>query len=356
MTAPRNWIHAGLFCVLAASASLAHAQTYPSGPVRFITPLPAGGGTDPAMRIVIDHLGKMWGQQTALVNQPGAGGALAVRTAAAAPPDAQTLLMAIASTYTSLPENQPDLVSPVNDLIPVGFVGEVPMAIAVTPALPVNSVPELVALSKKQAGGLNVALALRGGTTHLMTELLRIRSGADLTPVFYPAGAQALSDVISGRVQMTIDGLSGPVGGGQVRLLAIANERVPSHADIPTVSETVPGFTATGWGCFGCAAANTARAREQGARGLARGPRPRRRQAEVRHAQLFNASHDSAGALSFHPERTGFVEAGHPAAESDALATPPCAAVETSSKCCFTPAAAFLAPGRSSRNAGATEN
>ncbi len=248
MTAPRNWIHAGLFCVLAASASLAHAQTYPSGPVRFITPLPAGGGTDPAMRIVIDHLGKMWGQQTALVNQPGAGGALAVRTAAAAPPDAQTLLMAIASTYTSLPENQPDLVSPVNDLIPVGFVGEVPMAIAVTPALPVNSVPELVALSKKQAGGLNVALALRGGTTHLMTELLRIRSGADLTPVFYPAGAQALSDVISGRVQMTIDGLSGPVGGGQVRLLAIAShERVPSHADIPTVSETVPGFTATGW-------------------------------------------------------------------------------------------------------------
>ena len=94
---------------------------------------------------------------------------------------------------------------------------------------------------------MNVALALRGGTTHLTTELLRSRSGADLTAVFYPAAAQGLSDVISGRVQLIIDGLSGPVGGDQVRLLAIAShERVRSRADIPTVSETVPGFASTG--------------------------------------------------------------------------------------------------------------
>jgi len=244
----RSWIQAGFLCLLAVYSSPALAQNYPSGPVRFITPLPAGGGTDPAMRIVIDQLGKMWAQQTALVNQAGAGGAIAVRTALAAPPDGHTLLMAIASTYTSLPENQPDLAPHVNDLVPIAFIGEVPMAIAVTPALPAKSLSELVELSKKQVGGLNVALALRGGTTHLTTELLRGRSGADLTAVFYPAAAQALSDVISGRVQLIIDGLSGPVGGDQVRLLAIAShERVRSRADIPTVSETVPGFASTGW-------------------------------------------------------------------------------------------------------------
>jgi len=237
-----------VLCLVSAGTLPAIAQSYPSAPVKFVTPLPAGGGTDPAMRIVIDQLGKLWGHQTALVNQPGAGGAIAARTALAAPPDGHTLLMAIASTYTSLPEVQPDLAAPLHELVPVGFVGEVPMAIAVAPNLPAKSLPELIALSKKQAGGLNVALALRGGTTHLTTELLGIRSGADLTPVFYPAAAQALSDVISGRVQVIIDGLSGPVGGGQVRLIAVASrERMVSRPEIPTVFETLPGVTSTGW-------------------------------------------------------------------------------------------------------------
>ena len=144
----------------------AHAQNYPAGPVKFITQLAAGGGTDPAMRIVIDHLGRMWGQQTTLVNQPGAGGAIAARAAASAAPDGYTLYMAIASTFISLPELQPNLAPSINDFVPIGFVGEVPMAIAVSPALPVNSLPELIAYSRTQQGGLNVAIPNRGGMPH----------------------------------------------------------------------------------------------------------------------------------------------------------------------------------------------
>src|SRR3979490_693369 len=159
MRAHREWFRLGLICLLATHVSIASsalAQTYPAGPVKFITQLAAGSGTDPAMRIVTDRLGKIWGQQTALGHQPGvgnppgAGGAIAGRPAAPAAPDGHTLFMAIASTFTILPVTQPNLAFNVNDFVPIGFVGEVPIAIAVSPMLPVNSLPELIAHSKSQ--------------------------------------------------------------------------------------------------------------------------------------------------------------------------------------------------------------
>jgi Tripartite tricarboxylate transporter family receptor len=180
-----KWSRFELFCLLAipvwVGSSAALSQTYPATPVKFITPQAAGSGTNPAMSVLIDRLGTMWGQQTVLIDEPGAGGALAARTAAAAAPDGYTLFMAIASTFTVLPESQPNLPFDVNGFVPIGFIGEVPMGIAVSPELPVNSLSELIALSKRQRGGLNVALGLHGGIPHLTTELLRARSGADLT-------------------------------------------------------------------------------------------------------------------------------------------------------------------------------
>jgi tripartite-type tricarboxylate transporter receptor subunit TctC len=251
MTAHRDWLRLGLLCLLATTASAglpAQAETYPTAPVKFITQLSAGSGTDPAMRIVIDQLGRMWGQQTVLINQPGAGGAIAARAAATAAPDGHTLYMAVASTFTVLPEVQTNLPFNVNDFVPIGFVGEVPMGIAVSPTFSVNSLPELISFSKRQVGGLSIAAGPRGQIPHLTTELFRSRSGGDFTEVFYPGSAQAMSDVISGRVPVIIDGLAGPVGGGQVKLLAITTtSRLASRADVPTVSETLPGFAASGW-------------------------------------------------------------------------------------------------------------
>jgi tripartite-type tricarboxylate transporter receptor subunit TctC len=235
----------GLLCFV---SSAAHAQSYPPGPVKFITPIAAGSGTDPAMRLVVEQLGRMWGEQTVLVNQPGAGGALAARAAHAAAPNGQTLFMAIASTFTVLPQLQPNLAANVDEFVPIGFVGEVPMAVAVTPALAVSSLPELIAYSKSQPGGLNVAMPFRGGIPHLTTELLRSRSGANLTYVFYPGAPQAVSDVLSGRVPVLIEGLGGPLATGQFKLLAVASrERLPWRPDLATVSETLPGFAASGW-------------------------------------------------------------------------------------------------------------
>jgi len=216
--------------------------------VKFITPIAPGSGTDPAMRLVVEQLGRTWGEQTVLVNQTGAGGALAARAAYTAAPNGQTLFMAVASTFTVLPQLQPNLAVNVDEFVPIGFVGEVPMAVAVTPTLAVNSLPELIAHSKSQPGGLNVAMPFRGGIPHLTTELLRSRSGANLTYVFYPGAPQAVSDVLSGRVPVVIEGLGGPLATGQFKLLAVASrERLEWRPNLPTVAETLPGFAASGW-------------------------------------------------------------------------------------------------------------
>src|SRR6516162_9728782 len=159
-----------------------------------------------------------------------------------------TLFLALASAFVVLPQTQRNLSFNVNDFVPVGFVAEAPMAIAVSPTLPVSNVSELIALSKKQPGGLNAAVSFRGGMPHLTTELFASRSGAALTSVHYPGSAQSVSDVISGRVQVITEGLGGPVGSGQVKLLGIASHhRLATRPDLPTVAETLPGFAASGW-------------------------------------------------------------------------------------------------------------
>jgi tripartite-type tricarboxylate transporter receptor subunit TctC len=251
MTAHRKWFQIGLLGLLAASVpagSFTQAQTYPTGPVKIITQIGAGNGADVALRIVAAHLGEIWGQQAVVFNQPGAGGLIAARAAAAARPDGHTLFMAVTATFVALPEMQANLPFNVNDFVPIGFVGEVPFLIAASPTLPVNSLPELIALSKKQPAGLTVAVPTRGELPHLAAELFRSRAEAKLTAVHYPNMSQAMPDVITGRVATAIEGLGGPSAKGQLKVLAIASSaRLPSHPDVPTVAETVPGFVATGW-------------------------------------------------------------------------------------------------------------
>jgi tripartite-type tricarboxylate transporter receptor subunit TctC len=223
------------------------AQTYPSGPVKIITPIGAGSGTDAAMRVIVEQLGQVWGQQAVLVNQPGAGGALAARAALSAAPDGRTLHMAIASIFTLLPYVQPASAVDVDAFVPIAFIGEVPMAIAVGKDQPIASLSDLVSQSKRKPDGLSMALT-RGGIPHVTAELFQTRSGANFTHVFYTGSALAMGDVLSGRVPAIIDGLGGPVGQGQLKLLAVAAaQRVKTHPDVPTVSETHPGVIGTGW-------------------------------------------------------------------------------------------------------------
>jgi tripartite-type tricarboxylate transporter receptor subunit TctC len=235
----------GLTAPATAHAGAAFA---PRGHVKIITQQGPGGGTMAAMQVLADELGHLWRQRVVLVNRPGAGGEIAARDVASAEPDGRTLFLALASAFVVLPVSKPDFAPTVDTFVPVGFVGEVPMGIAVSPTLPVRSLEALIEFANRSPTGLNVAVAFKGSLPELATELLRARSGAKLTVVHYPGSAQALGDVVSGRVPVIVEGIGGPIGAGQLRLLAIAAEkRAQKYPNIPTVAETLPGFAASGW-------------------------------------------------------------------------------------------------------------
>ena len=241
----------GMMTAFMASMPAANAQGYPSQPVKIMVQQGAGGSLDIALRILAEHLSPILGQQVVVMNQPGAGGLIAARALASAPPDGYTLFMAASSVFVSLPELQSNLPFDVNDFVPIGFIGEQPFAMGVAASLPVNSLTDLVALSKTKPEGLNSVAGTLGGLQHMSLEWFRSRSGANLTMVHYPSTAAALNDVMSGRVPViwdAITSLAGPVAGGQVKLLAVSSpKRLAPYPQVPPVSDTIPGYAASGW-------------------------------------------------------------------------------------------------------------
>jgi tripartite-type tricarboxylate transporter receptor subunit TctC len=241
----------GLLSILPV-AGQAGAETFPARPVKLITQGAPGSGPDVIARIVGDAFSRLWGQQVVVLAQPGAGGSAAARVAAAAPADGYTLYMPATSAFIIMPEMLPNL--PFNlgrDFVRIGFVGEQPMIVAAAPSLGVKTLPELIALSKQRPGQTFYSANARGSLPHLTAERLRSESGVDLTYVPYPGAAAGLQDVIGGRIQVIVEGpsaLFGAMQGGQVRAVAVAStSRLADLPDLPTVAETVPGFTAMGW-------------------------------------------------------------------------------------------------------------
>ena len=207
----------------------ARAENFPNGPVKIVTSVGPGAAPDIISRMVAEQLTKLWGQQVIVFNQPGGAGAVAIKAVAPATPDGQTLYMALASNFIALPELQKNFpVDLVRDFAPIGFVGEQPLGIAVTPALGVNTLPELIALLKSKPGELNVAAGNRGSILHLAGEWLRSATGTKFTMLHYTGGAKALPDVLGGRVQADIDALAsmrGAIDGGQLKLLAVTTSK-----------------------------------------------------------------------------------------------------------------------------------
>ena len=254
MIARRYWIGLAVLGLLAWSlAAQAQAVKYPEKPVSIISDAPPGSTPDVDARFIADGLSKVWGQQAVIINHAGANGSIAARAASEATADGYTLFMPALSTFVALKSMAPNLpiILP-RDFLPIGFTAENPMFIAVTPSLDVSTLPELIALAKKKPGTISIAVTGVGRLTHLTGLLMQERAGIELLPVPYNAGpAAALSDVGAGRVSMIIEGYSGIVGAvkaGQVKLIAVAaSKRLPQFPNLPTVAETIPGFSATGW-------------------------------------------------------------------------------------------------------------
>src|SRR5262245_11958347 len=221
-----------LVCAVALSVAAAAgtaAQSYPSGPVKIIIGTGPGASPDVLCRVVAEHLSRHWGQQVVVLNQPGGGGAIAIRAAGNAAPDGTTLYFALASNFIALPELRASLPFDVaREFVPIGYVGEHPMLIAASPALGVSTLPELAALARKRPGELNIAAGNPGSLLHLSAVWLRKLIGVDMTLVHYPGAPQAMTDVLGGRVHVIVDalpGLAGAVQAGSIKPLAVASER-----------------------------------------------------------------------------------------------------------------------------------
>jgi tripartite-type tricarboxylate transporter receptor subunit TctC len=246
---------AWLSLLLISTAVPVHAQVqiYPRKPVTIIADSAAGSTPDTVLRLIADRLGVIWGQQVVAVNHPGAGGSIAARIAADSPPDGYTLYMPVLATFASLPGAPSNLPIRVpRDFTTIGFAAENPMFVAVTPALGISKLSDLIALAKAHPGEISCAVSGIGRLTHLAVELLQRQAGIQLLVVPYTGGpAHAISDVVSGRVSSIIEGYSGIAGAvqsGLLRAIAVASEKpLAEFPDLPTVAETIPGFSATGW-------------------------------------------------------------------------------------------------------------
>ncbi len=249
------WLRCGVALLLAALASVAAAQGYPTRPVRLIIPFPPGGSNDIVGRMIAAQLGDRLGQQVVVDNRGGAGGTIGTELAAKSQADGYTLLL-ISTAYafnTSIYKKLP--YDPAKSFVPVALLGSGPGVLVVNPALPVSSVGELIALAKERPGKLNNASAGVGSFQHLASELFRIQAGIQWLHVPYKGGGPAMMDLMGGQADASVGSLIQMlphIRSGKLKALGTTGaRRSPVLPDVPTVAEAgVPGYEATNWWGF----------------------------------------------------------------------------------------------------------
>jgi tripartite-type tricarboxylate transporter receptor subunit TctC len=240
-------VAAFLLAILAAPAA---AQDYPSRPITLIVPYAAGGGNDLMARTAAEKMSKTLGQQIVIENRGGAGGSIATRQIAKAEPDGYTLGLGGTGTLAINPTLYANVsYDPRKDFAPVGLIATSALVVCVHPSLLVRSIPDLIALAKKEAGKLNYASAGTGSGIHLGTEYFATMAGIKLTHIPYKGSSPALTDLVGGHVAIYFSSLPPAVGlvkEGKVRALAVTStKRSPIFPDLPTVAEAaLPGYEA----------------------------------------------------------------------------------------------------------------
>jgi len=246
-----------LLCLAAAASALpilpriAAAQAYPTRPLRLVIGYPPGGSADITARLIGHWLSELPGQPVVIESRPGAGTNIATETVVNAPPDGYTLLLVApanainATLYEKLNHNF------MRDIAPVAGLIRFPNVIVVNPSVPAKTVPELIAYAKANPGKLNMASSGAGSTIHVSGELFKMMTGINMVHVPYRGGAPALTDLISGQVQVMFDNVPTSIEfirAGKLRPLAVTTA-ARSHVlpDLPTVADFVPGYEASAW-------------------------------------------------------------------------------------------------------------
>ena len=234
-------------------AATAHAQAYPAKAIRVLVPFPPGGGTDIIAREVTQKVASATGWTFVIDNKPGAGGNLGVDAAAKSPADGYTIVLGQTSNlainptlYSKLPYN------PLTDLAPIALVASAPLVIVVPASSPYKTVADLVAAAKAKPGQVNFASPGNGTVAHLTSELFQKAAAVKTQHVPYKGASQALTDVISGNVELymsSVPTLLGHIKQGKLRALAVSSaKRVDDLPNVPTINESgYAGFNAVTW-------------------------------------------------------------------------------------------------------------
>ena len=239
-----------LSLALVLGADAAHAQTYPSRSITLLVPAAAGGGNDTVSRVVAEKMGKLLGQQIVIENRPGAGGSLAARQVARSEPDGYTIGIGNPAVLAIAPAMLPNVgYDPMKDFEPVGMIAASPHIILINNFIPAKTLAEFIALAKAEPGKYTFASGGAGSPAHLGPELLASIAGIKLTHVPYKGTGPAIADLLGGHVSMTYSSLPPAIGlvrDGKVRPIAIASpKRSALLPDVPTASETLPGYELT---------------------------------------------------------------------------------------------------------------
>lgn len=229
-----------------------YAADYPEKPIRMIVGFPPGGGADIMARVITDELSEEWHMQVVVDNRPGAGSSTATGLSAKASPDGYTLLFATTSftinpnLYHHVPYDA------IKDFAPVSEVASTPFVLVAQQAFPASSVQELIALAKKEPGALNYSSGGNGSTGHLAGELFKSMAGIKMQHIPYKGVAPALTDLLGGRVQLTMSSLPSCINyihARRLKALALTTaKRMPFAAEIPTMAEAgLRGYDVDQW-------------------------------------------------------------------------------------------------------------
>jgi tripartite-type tricarboxylate transporter receptor subunit TctC len=235
---------------LPAAARSASAQAYPARPVRIIIGFNAGGAPDLVARLLAQWLSEHVGQNFLIENRPGAGGNIAAETVVRAPPDGYTLLQVGSPNFINATLYKDLKFDFLRDIVAVASIGRNPFVMVTNPSFPATTVAEFIAYAKANPGKINMTSTGTGNLTHVIGELFKMMAGVDMLHVPGRGEAQAQSDLLASRAQIMFDPIVSSLGyirAGQLRALGVTGAtRVALLPDVPTVGETVPGFTVTG--------------------------------------------------------------------------------------------------------------